>query len=396
MSAAGTADAQHAEVIVIGGGVVGSAAAYALCREGVRTVLLERAVPNRESSGTTAGNIHIQAIHAFRPGQDVPTDFTRFLPLQSAASRLWETLEAELEANLELRRAGGFMVAESEEQVAHLRRKWELEQRVGIRSTIMDASTARSALPLLSHRVAAASYCAEDGYANPLKVGPAYLRAAQRLGLRLHHQAPVEQIERRDGVYTLHAGGRRWRAPVVINASGAWLDRVCRMAGIELRMAPTALHMQVTERTGPVLPYLIQHIGEGLSVKQVVAGNILIGGGWPATFDPSGRSQTFSTSLFGNLRQAQRILPFLSGLRLLRAWAGPFATTPDELPVIGEVPGSPGFLVTGGSYGFTLAPLWGTVLCALALGRPPQVDLSGLEPDRLVAHPRRAASSART
>ena len=392
MSAGASSGTQHSDVIVIGGGVVGSAAAYELCREGVRTVLLERTVPNRESSGTTAGNIHIQAIHAFRPGQDVPTDFTRFLPLQSAASRLWETLEARLEADLELRRAGGFMVAETEEQVAHLRHKWELEQRVGIRSTIMDGDEARSALPLLSQRVAAASYCAEDGYANPLKVGPAYLNAAQRLGLQLQYHMPVEKIEWSDGIYTLHAGGRRWRAPVVINASGAWLDQLCRMVGIGLRMAPTALHMQVTERSGPVLPYLIQHIGEGMSVKQVVAGNILIGGGWPAALDLEGRSRTFSTSLFGNLRQAQRILPFLSGLRLLRVWAGPFATTPDELPVIGEVPGFPGFIVTGGSYGFTLAPLWGKVLCALALGRTPTVDLSGLQPDRLLEHRLNVAS----
>ena len=393
MSAAETAGAHHADVIVIGAGVVGSAAAYELCRAGARTVLLERTVPNRESSGTMAGNIHIQAIHALRPGQDVPSDFTRFLPLQSAASGLWETLAAELGADLELRRAGGFMVAETDEQVAHLRLKWELEQRVGIRSTIMDGTAARAALPLLSQSVLAATYRAEDGYANPLKVGPAYLRAAQRLGLQLHHRMPVERIECEAGVYTLHAAGRRWRAPAVVNASGAWLDRVCRMAGIELRMAPTALHMQVTERTGPSLPYLIQHIGEGMSVKQVVAGNILIGGGWPAALDLEGRSHTFSTSLFGNLRQARRILPFLGGLRLLRVWAGPFATTPDELPVIGAVPGFPGFIVTGGSYGFTLAPLWGRVLCALALGRPSQVDLSGLGPDRLIGHPREAAGA---
>ena len=74
MSAAETVGAHHADVIVIGAGVVGSAAAYELCRAGARTMLLERTVPNRESSGTTAGNIHIQAIHALRPGQDVPID----------------------------------------------------------------------------------------------------------------------------------------------------------------------------------------------------------------------------------------------------------------------------------------------------------------------------------
>ena len=378
-------NATHTEAIVIGAGVIGSAVAYELCRTGVQTVLLERGAPNRESSGTTAGNIHIQAIHSLRPGQRVPSDFTRFLPLQRAASQLWDTLEAELDADLELRRAGGFMVAETPEQAAHLRAKWELEQRVGIISTIMGGDAARAELPLLSSSVLAATYCAADGYANPLKVGPAYLAVAQRLGLALHCFTPVAQIQRIGEVYRVQAGNGVWEAPLVVNASGAWLDGVCRLAGIALRMAPCTLQMHATERTGPRLRYLIQHIGEGMSVKQVAAGNILIGGGWPgADLDLERRSQANVQSLFGNLRQAQRVLPFLGTLRLLRVWAGPFATTPDELPVIGEVPEHPGFLVIGGAYGFTLAPLWGKVLCELALGHAPRVDLSGLGPERLL------------
>jgi glycine/D-amino acid oxidase-like deaminating enzyme len=377
--------ATGAEAIVIGAGVIGSATAYELSRAGVRTVLLERGAPNRESSGTTAGNIHIQAIHSLRPGQRVPSDFTRFLPLQRTASGLWDTLEAELDADLEVRRVGGFMVAETLEQAAHLRAKWELEQRVGIASTIMDGDAARAELPLLSGSVLAATYCAEDGYANPLKVGPAYLTAARRHGLMLHCFAPVIGIRRAGAVYRVQAGDGTWEAPIVVNASGAWLDQVCRLAGIDLRMEPCALQMHATERTAPRLRYLIQHIGEGLSVKQVAAGNILIGGGWPgAALDLEGRSPAGVASMFGNLWQARRILPFLGTLRLLRVWAGPFATTPDELPVIGEVPGHPGLLVIGGSYGFTLAPLWGKILCELALGRAPRVDLSGLGPERLL------------
>ena len=116
------------DAIVIGGGVVGAATAYELVRAGAQTVVLERGAPNRESSGTTAGNIHIQAIHPLRPGQ-VPADARRFLPLQRAASSLWDTLESELDAGIELRRAGGFMVAETPEQVAHLRQKWSWKHR---------------------------------------------------------------------------------------------------------------------------------------------------------------------------------------------------------------------------------------------------------------------------
>jgi sarcosine oxidase subunit beta len=216
-------------------------------------------------------------------------------------------------------------------------------------------------------------------------VGPAYLGAAQRLGLRLECFSEVTAIRHEGGIYRVEATTGAWRAPVVVNATGAWLHRVAALAGIDLRMAPCTLQMHATVRLPPMLRHLIQHIGEGLSVKQVTAGNVLIGGGWPAgTLDLARRTQASIPSFLGNVALAQRILPFLTRVRILRVWGGPFAPTPDELPVIGEVPDHPGFLVVGGSYAFTLAPLWGRVLCALALGRPPGVDLQGLGPARLL------------
>jgi len=389
---------RNVEAIVIGCGIVGAATAYELVKAGMRTVVLERGAPNRESSGATAGNIHIQAIHPLRPGQAIPADSSRFLPLQHAASRLWDTLERELDAGIELRRAGGFMVAETPEQVAHLREKWALEARAGIDSTFLPGSEARAAAPYLSEAVLAATYCAEDGYANPLKIVPAYLGAAQRLGLGLECFTQVTAIQRQGSTYRVQASDRAWSAPVVVNAAGAWLDQVASLAGINLHMTPCSLQMHATVRVRPTLRHLIQHIGEGLSVKQVTAGNILIGGGWPARpLDLTARTQASIPSLLGNVSLARRILPFLKDVRILRAWGGPFAPTPDELPVIGEVAGHPGFLVVGGSYAFTLAPLWGKVLCALARRQAPGVDLTGLGPDRLLqsadAHRARTGSS---
>ena len=110
--------AQVADAVVVGAGILGAAATYELAKAGLSTVLLERLAPNRESSGATAGNVHIQGIHTRRPGQAVPADSSVFIPLQRAASDLWDTLEAELDATLELRRGGGFMVAETIEEVA--------------------------------------------------------------------------------------------------------------------------------------------------------------------------------------------------------------------------------------------------------------------------------------
>lgn len=379
------ARAEAADALVVGGGILGAAATYELAKAGLKTVLLERGAPNRESSGATAGNVHIQGIHARRPGQGRPADISVFLPLQRAASVLWDTLEAELDATVELRRGGGFMVAETIDEVAELTAKHDMEQRFGLPTTLMDGREARQELPLLSERILAADYCSSDGYANPLLATPAYLAAATRFKAKIQPFTPVTGICRKGSTYRINTPSGVWESPVVVNAAGAWISQVARMADISLDMSPVAIQMHATVQTAPVMSHVVHHIGVGLSVKQVVAGNILIGGGWPAfDLNLNGRSTISVSSMLSNVSQAHRVLPFLRGLRIVRAWAGPLAATPDELPVIGEVPGSPGFLVAGGTYGFTLAPLWGRVLKDLALGVQPSVDLSQVTVERLV------------
>ncbi|MEV4746649.1 NAD(P)/FAD-dependent oxidoreductase [Streptosporangium amethystogenes subsp. fukuiense] len=378
-----------ADAVIVGAGVLGASVASHLARSGHRVLVLERGAPGREGSGTTAGNLHMQAVHTKRPGQAVPLDSARFLPLQRAASDRWETLEEELETSVEVRRTGGFTIAETEEQYQELRDKHGWEAAAGIHTEILDGDAARAALPLLGPTVAAATWCDLDGYANPLKVTPAYLDSAARHGGRTVAFAPVRRITRNGDGWRVVAGrGAAERVvdtPVVVDVAGPWLGEIAALAGITLRMTPVAIQMHATVRSSATMSHLVQHIGEGLSVKQVAAGNLLIGGGWPAlSMDLAGRSDTSLDSLVGNVALAVRVLPFIRDLRLLRMWAGPLAATPDEMPVIGEVPGAPGFYVAGGTYAFTFAPLWGETLRCLIEGKPPPVDVSDLGPGRLM------------
>jgi sarcosine oxidase subunit beta len=242
-------------------------------------------------------------------------------------------------------------------------------------------------LPALGPTVQAATWCPEDGYANPLLTTPAYLTAAERHGAAIHAHTAVHGIARtRDG-WRLAAGTDTIDCAAVVNTAGPWLGEITALAGVALAMAPLAIQMHATVRMPPVLPHLVQHIGEGLSVKQVTSGTVLVGGGWPSATlaAPGGRTGISMASLLGNIAQAVRILPMLASLRLLRAWAGPLAATPDEMPVIGAVPELPDFYVAGGTYAFTFAPLWAKTLADLVTRQPRlPVDISGLEPDRLV------------
>jgi sarcosine oxidase, subunit beta len=373
------------DVVVVGAGILGAATAHALGAAGRSVAVLERGAANREGSGTTAGNLHIQAVHTRRPGQAVPLDNVRFLPLQAAASRLWEDVPAELDADVELRRSGGFMVAESAADEQELREKLVHEAAHGIRTELLDGDAARAALPQLGPTVRAATWCADDGYANPLKVTPAYLTAAGRAGVRLHQSAPVTGLRRAGAGWRVTTPSEEWVAAAVVVTAGPWIQHVIRLAGVEVAASPVAIQMHVTVRLPQLLPHLVQHMSEGLSVKQVHAGQVLVGGGWPAArLDLDGRSPISLRSLTGNLAQATRLLPFLADVPLLRAWAGPLAATPDEMPVVGEVPGRPGLFLAGGTYAFTFAPLWARVLRDLVLAAPPQVEVSDLGVGRLV------------
>ena len=133
-----------ADVVVIGAGILGAAAAHYLSRAGQRVVVFDRGAPNREGSGTTAGNLHIQAIHPSRPGQEVPADNGRFLPLQVAVSDMWESVELKLETSVELRRHGGFMIAETPHEYAELRAKQAMEAAAGLPTELLDGDAARA------------------------------------------------------------------------------------------------------------------------------------------------------------------------------------------------------------------------------------------------------------
>jgi Glycine/D-amino acid oxidases (deaminating) len=374
-----------ADAVVIGAGILGAATAFRLAHEGHRVVVLERGAANREGSGSTAGNLHVQAVHVRRPGQRVPLDSRRFLPLQKAASDRWERVADELDADIELTRAGGLTVAETEEQHAELVTKSRWEAESGVPTELLTGEAARAMMPELGPTVRAATWCPIDGYANPLLVTPAYLRAAARHGARIYTGQPVRALRRRAQAWQVTTDTQVAEAPVVVDAAGPWMADVAALASVTLRMTPVAIQMHATVRTPPLLRHLVQHIGEGLSVKQVTAGNVLIGGGWPAApINLNGRSGVRVASMAGNLAQALRILPVLRGLRLLRMWAGPLAATPDEMPIIGELPGADGLFVAGGTYAFTFAPLWADTLAALVRGSTPPVALDGLTPERLV------------
>jgi sarcosine oxidase subunit beta len=373
------------DVAIIGAGILGAATAYELAKLGFSVSVFEKGAINRGGSGSTAGNIHIQAVHKKRPQQKVELDQVRFLPLQIASSKLWETVQDELETDIEMRRIGGITIAETDDEVNEIKNKKIEEERYGIPGEILSQDELKEFEPLFGPTIKLAEYCPLDGYVNPLKITPAWLRAAIQKGANVHPFTYIQNVFFEHNCWRLDTKSNSWRAKNIILVAGPWGSNLMEQMGADIKMNPVAIQMHLTERIAPRMKYLVQHIGQGLSVKQVDAGQVLIGGGWPAK---ELRLQSYSpvslSSVIDNLHLAARVLPFLKDLRLLRTWTGALGATEDEMPVIGKVPNLSGVYLAGGTYSFTFAPLWARILAQLISEQPIELSIEGLEPDRLL------------
>ena len=353
------------DVVVIGGGIAGAAMAFYLAREGVEVLVLERGELNREASGTNAGSFHLQlAIHQLS-GKGTDSDRDRLLAdarLSLEAYGLWQDLGRELEGDIELHETGGWMVAETADQVQVLHDKFELEKLAGIETEVVSGAELRDRAPYFSERVLAATYCPVEGHANPLVVTPLYAARAAQHGAQLRTHVIVSAIEHhpdsthRFGIKTSQGTVRAHR---IVDCGGAWAGEVAAMVGLQLPVRSEGLHVNVTERRAELLPSMVQHIGRRLTLKQSEHGSFIIGGGWPSGVAPSpARGTTRWQSAAGNVTVAHDVVPSLGDVRVVRTWSGVIVFTNDMSPIVGESTRVPGFHACVASTGFTFGPMF--------------------------------------
>ncbi len=177
-------------------------------------------------------------------------------------------------------------------------------------------------------------------------------------------------------VQAITRDGARWRvsteagellAKRVVNCAGGWASRVAALAARPIPVQGAPLQMIVTEPGPPLVKHLVAHGGRHLSLKQADAGGLIIGGAWPASLDPtSGASRVEMASIEGNAWVAAHVLPAAAHLRIVRVWAA-MNINIDGAPIIGEMPGAPGFWNCVTSNGYSLAPIVARITADLML-----------------------------
>jgi sarcosine oxidase, subunit beta len=353
------------DVLVVGGGIAGTAMAYYLAKSGVDVVLVERGELNREASGTNAGSFHLQlAIHQLS-GQGSAADRDRLLAearLSLKAFDVWRDLARELDGPLDVHLTGGWMVAETDEQLRTLYEKHELEQLAGIETEIVVGARLRERAPYLAEHLTGATYCPIEGHANPLAVAPLFALRAVQHGAVVRTQTAVRSIDvtgtgaRRFTVYT-DAGAIS--AHRIVDCAGAWSGELAAMVGLRLPVRHEGLHVNVTEPRPTLLVPMVQHIGRRLTLKQTEQNTFIIGGGWPSpAAPPPRRYPTVWHSAAGNTAVAVSVIPALADVRVVRTWSGVIVFTDDFSPIVGESHLVPGFHACVSSTGFTFSPIF--------------------------------------
>jgi len=366
-------------VVIVGGGLMGLSAAFHLRRAdpGVRVTVLERFQVGAAASGASAAGVRVM-------GRD-PAE--RALALESLGR--WPGLDKELEGETGYRRGGGLRVA-LEDETWRAAPAWVEEQRAdGVPVEVVDAAEARRLAPGLSPHALGGVHCAIDGQADAMATVRAFAAAARRHGALVLEGVGARAVIAEGGrvVAVVGSDGGRHPCDVAIVAAGVWSAALLAGMGLELPLYSRALQMLLTEPAPASLTPVLGGFNRPLSFKQLDDGRYLIGGGWPGRIvdEAANAWELMDDSVQGSLAVAREVYPPVAESALARGWIGLEAFTPDDLPVLGPVPGIDALLVAAGfsGHGFALSPAVGDVLARLALGLDPLAHLwHGLRFDR--------------
>lgn len=352
------------DVVVIGAGISGAATAYELACRGASVTLIDRFAPAAMASGWTLAGVRQSGRH--------PAEW----PLAQAAVALWSDLSDRLDAPTHYRRGGNLRCARNETEAALIRRLVEAQSANGFDIRFVPQDELPLMAPLLSRGVLCASFCANDGHADPIATVNAYVRAAERLNVRTLFGERVRAIEVEGGrVRGVVTDQERLPTERVVLAAGVFSNELLEPLG---HRVPFETMSATMVRSMPLSPQLVPVIGVAngdMTARQEAQGHIRFGGGhehWDGamTEDPLPSVRPAAQSVHELLGRLASLIPSFANLRIERMWCGLIDQAPDAIPVIDVLPDIEGLTVAAGfsGHGFCLGPATGKILSALALG----------------------------
>lgn len=369
------------DVIVLGGGLMGTSAAFFLARRGVNVRLIERGHIGAGATVASFGNIR-------RTGRYLPQ-----LPLAHRSRALWGQAEQLLDCDVEFRATGHLRLIFDADGLADMRRFAQDARPWGLDLDELDQTELRRRFPGLGSEAIGASFSPHDGSANPRLVGPAFARAAARAGATIMTQTEVQTLSQTASGFVVNTNKGQFESSVLLNCAGAWGARIAEQFAEPVPLSTHGPQMGVTEplphRIAPVVGMWSR--GSGAYLRQVERGNIVFGGGVPrvaVAADP-GHARVDPTRLPDQLRTLVRLVPALRNVAIIRQWSGCEGYVDDGLPIIGPSGTTPGLFHAFGfcGHGFQLGPGVGDAMTELIATGQCKTPLEPFHISRFAAHP---------
>lgn len=348
----------HADALIIGGGLHGCSAALFLAQRGLSVVVLEKDHVGRHASGVNAGGVR-------KLGRALPE-----VPLSVAAAKMWHVIEEIVEDDCGFQASGQIKVAETKSELAWLKaRSASLAEKGFHHECLIDRGTLRDLLPAVAPHCLGGVVVEDDGYADPLQTVQAFKRRSMALGVQFREDAKATRIERASGTWRIEAKGDVFEAPTLLNCAGAWGGEIAGMLGEIVPLRATALMMMQTDPMPPFVTPVVGAQGRKLSLKQLAGGSVLIGGGHEGSADPeTNETRLDDEGLEINAESAAAIFPIMQDASIARKWAGIEGMMPDGIPVIGPSEAEGAYHAFGFSaHGFQLGPIAGKILSDLVV-----------------------------
>ena len=369
-----------AEVVIIGGGVIGCAAAYYLAKEGVSVIVLEKTdnIGNGASSRNGGG--------VRQSGRD-----PRELPLAMyGIKNLWPTLSEELGVNVEYHKEGNLRLGKTEHHMEILQGLTDRATACGLDVRMIDGKEVREINPYLSDEVIGASWCPTDGHANPLKTTLGFYKRARELGAKFYSGETVLEIRKIKGkarqVITDHD---IYEGEHIILACGYESRAIAATVGIDIPMRKELIEALVTEAEPKMFAQMLGTADADFYGHQTEHGSFVFGGasGMEDVNKDNGKQATSSLTAPCICRGIMKYIPKLADAKIVRTWGGYEDICTDGVPVISKIDEVPGLIIacafTG--HGFGIAPTVGLLLSQLAMEKETVLDLSALRYDRFKA-----------
>lgn len=351
----------RADVIVIGGGIMGTSTAFFLRQRNRSVILLERGLTGQQASGVNFGGIR-------RQGRALPQ-----LAMANRALKTWQNARELLGEDVEFLPSSHTRVCYHAHDAEYFDRYAQDARAYGLDLEVLHGEAMFKRFPFLGRDVLSASISPLDGHANPRLAAPTFGRAAARLGALIVENTEIVRVDKDGDTFRVEsANGIVYRAAQVVICAGAWASKLTEQFGEAVPIRASGPQMAVTE---PV-PYVFKSsMGVYTSIKeesvyfrQIPRGNIILGGGPPGPADAiTRRASVLPQNTVRQVRQFRRMVPALGALNVIRVWSGVEGYLPDGEPVIGPSGKVDGLFYAFGfcGSGFQIGPGVGETLAEL-------------------------------